>query len=141
MGPSVKPGIYDRAASQIDMPPTLLDLMGISAEHPCPGRALLSLPEDAPGRAILQYEDMNAFIEENRLVLLRPHMKPAQFTYAGGRLLPEAIDPGLFKTALAHALLPGYLYYHRLHHLPDDHADNTIKPQVQSSRGKGAKID
>ena len=28
IGPAVKPGVYDRVASQIDMPPTLLDLMG-----------------------------------------------------------------------------------------------------------------
>ena len=118
IGPSVKPGVYDRMASQIDMPPTLLDLIGISAEQPCPGRALLSLPGSVPGRAILQYGDTNAYMEGNRVLLLRPDMQPAQFTYSGERLVPAALDPDLAKTARAHALLPGYLYYNRLHHLP-----------------------
>ena len=118
IGPNVKPGAYDKVASQIDMTPTLLDLMGISTEHPVAGRALLSLPDTVKGRAIMQYGDTNAYMEDNRVVLLQPHMKPAQFVYAGERLTSSELDPELAKNALAHALLPGYLYYNRLHHLP-----------------------
>jgi phosphoglycerol transferase MdoB-like AlkP superfamily enzyme len=118
IGPHVKPGTYDKVASQIDMTPTLLDLMGISTEHPVPGRALLSLPDTVKGRAIMQYGETNAFMEDNRVVLLQPHKKPAQFTYTDGRLTPAELDPELAKNALAHALLPGYLYYNQLHHLP-----------------------
>ena len=122
IGPSVKPGVYDRIASQIDMPPTLLDLMGISAWYPCPGRALLSLPDSTPGRAILQYENINAFMEGNRVLILRPDMQPTQFTFAGERLIHAALDLDFAKTARAHALLPGYLYYNLLHHLPAEAA-------------------
>jgi len=118
IGPNVKPGTYDKVASQIDMTPTLLDLMGISTVQPCPGRALFSLPGSLPGRAILQYEDTNAFMENDRVMLQRPGLAPAQFLYAGGRLVPAATDPEFAKNALAHALLPGYLYYNQLHHLP-----------------------
>ena len=89
------------------MPPTLLDLMGVSVEHPCPGRALLSLPDNIPGRAMLQYGEANAYVEKNRILILRPDMQPAQFTYAGERLIPAALDPDFAKNALAHALLPG----------------------------------
>ena len=123
IGPSVKPGVYTRVASQIDMTPTLLDLMGISAEHPCPGRSLLSLPDNLPGRAILQYGGINAFMEGNRVIILRPDIQPAQFTYENERLIPSTIDPDFAKTALAHALLPGYLYYNRFHHLPAETGD------------------
>ena len=118
IGPHVMPGTYDKVASQIDMTPTLLDLMGISTDHPVPGRALLSLPDTIKGRAIMQYGDTNAFMEDNRVVLLQSHKKPVQFVYDDGRLTPAELDPELAKNALAHALLPGYLYYNQLHHLP-----------------------
>ena len=120
IGPHVMPGTYDKVASQIDMTPTLLDLMGISTDHPVAGRALFSLPDTVKGRAIMQYGDTNAFMEDNRVVLLQPHKKPAQFVYADGRLTPAELDPELVKNALAHALLPGYLYYNQLHHLPTE---------------------
>ena len=50
------------------MIPTLLDLMGINADHPVPGRSLFSLPDTVKGRAIMQYGDTNAFVEEDRVV-------------------------------------------------------------------------
>jgi len=118
IGPDILPGTYDKIASQIDMIPTLLDLMGISADHPVPGRALFSLPDTVKGRAIMQYGDTNAFMEENQVVVLRPELKPLQFTYSDGQLVPAELDPELAKTARAHALLPGYLCVNRLHHLP-----------------------
>lgn len=118
IGPNIKPGIFDKIASQIDMTPTVLDIMGISTEHPVPGRALLSLPDNVPGRAVMQYGSTNAFMENNRVVLLRPQLPPSQWIYADGRLASSETDPELVGDARAHALLPGYLYYHQLHHLP-----------------------
>jgi phosphoglycerol transferase MdoB-like AlkP superfamily enzyme len=105
------------------MIPTLLDLMGISTDHPVPGRALFSLPETVKGRAIMQYGDTNAFMEEDRVVVLRPELEPVQFTCSEGRLIPAELDPELAKNALAHAMLPGYLYVNRLHHLPAESLD------------------
>jgi hypothetical protein len=105
------------------MIPTLLNLMGISADHPVPGRALFSLPDTVKGRAIMQYGDTNAFMEEDRVVVLRPELEPVQFTYSDGRLIPAELDPELAKTARAHALLPGHLCANRLHHLPAESPD------------------
>jgi phosphoglycerol transferase MdoB-like AlkP superfamily enzyme len=123
IGPDIRPGTYDKIASQIDMIPTLLNLMGISADHPVPGRALFSLPDTVKGRAIMQYGDTNAFMEEDRVVVLRPELEPVQFTYSDGRLIPAELDPELAKTARAHALLPGHLCANRLHHLPAESPD------------------
>ncbi len=123
IGPDIRPGTYDKIASQLDMIPTLLDLMGISTDHPVPGRALFSLPETVKGRAIMQYGDTNAFMEEDRVVVLRPELEPVQFTCSEGRLIPAELDPELAKNALAHAMLPGYLYVNRLHHLPAESLD------------------
>jgi phosphoglycerol transferase MdoB-like AlkP superfamily enzyme len=118
IGPGIRPGRYEKTASQIDMVPTLLEGMGISAEHPVPGRALLGLPAAVTGRAVLQYGETSAYLEGNRLVVLRPGLEPSQFTCSGGRLLPAALDAELARVALAHALLPGYLSGGRLHRLP-----------------------
>ena len=118
IGPEIRAGTYEKTASQLDMIPTLLDLMGISTDHPVPGRALFSLPDTVKGRAIMQYGDTNAFMEEDRVVVLRPKLEPVQFTCVDGRLIPAELDPELAKDALAHALLPGYLCANRLHHLP-----------------------
>ena len=118
IGPDIRPGTYDKTASQLDMIPTLLDLMGISTDHPVPGRALCSLPDTVKGRAIMQYGDTNAFMEEDRVAVLRPELKPLQFTLFDKRLIPAELDPELAKDALAHAMLPGYLCTNRLHHLP-----------------------
>ena len=123
IGPDIRAGTYEKTASQLDMIPTLLDLMGISTDHPVPGRALFSLPDTVKGRAIMQYGDTNAFMEEDRVVVLRPKLEPMQFTCVAGRLIPAELDPELAKDALAHALLPGYLCANRLHHLPaESHA-------------------
>ena len=115
IGPNVTPGRYQKVASQIDMVPTLLDLMGISTETPLIGRPLLRLPEGAQGRAIMQYGTTNAYMVGTQVVIQRPHLPPLQFTYKGDRLIPTELDPELLKDAHAHAILPGYLYYHSLH--------------------------
>jgi len=119
IGPHVEPGEYEKIASQIDMAPTLLDLMGISSYHPLIGRPLLSLPDNISGRAIMQYGTTHAFMVDNQVIIHRPLLEPLQFTYKDGRLIQSDIDSELLNCALAHALLPGYLYYNRLYFLPD----------------------
>ena len=120
IGPNVTPGIYDKVASQIDMAPTLLDLMGVNARTPMIGCSLLSLPENLPGRAVMQYGDTHAFRVGNQVVIQRPGMEPVQATYENGELLITPLDPELARDALAHALLPGHLYKNQLYRLPDE---------------------
>jgi len=120
IGPNVTPGKFEKVASQIDMVPTLLEVMGISTTHPLIGRPLLSFPDNIPGRAIMQYSDTNAFMLNNQVIIQRPHLPPAQFTYYEGRLIPSILDSELAKDALAYALLPAFLYYNRLHHLEEE---------------------
>ncbi len=119
IGPDVNPGRYDTIASQIDLPSTLLDIMGISAETPLPGRSLLALGADAPGRAIIQYGEDHVYLEEDRAVIHRTGKAPEQFVYRESRLVPDVLDPELEQDALAHALLPGFVYSNMLHRLRD----------------------
>ncbi len=117
LGPGIEPVKYEKVCSQIDMPSTLLDLIGVSATHPFIGRPLLSLSENVPGRAIMQYGEINAYMEGNNVVVNRPKMEPRQYIYQNERLVPVNLDPELSDTALAFALLPGYLYNNRLYRL------------------------
>jgi phosphoglycerol transferase MdoB-like AlkP superfamily enzyme len=120
LGPGVSPGAYSSVASQIDMLPTLLDLMAIEATYPHAGRHLLQVPAGVPGRAVMQYGNVNCFMCADQVIVQRPKKKPRQFTYHQGRLLSADLDEELARDALAHALLPGYLYYNLLHRLPPE---------------------
>jgi len=120
IGPNVKPDCYKKVASQLDMPPTLLDLMGISAQTPLIGRPLLSLPENIPGRAVMQYGSTHAFMVDDQVIIQRPNMEPVQFVYKNGTMTPTAVVPELANDALAHALLPAYLYRKQLYCLQQD---------------------
>ncbi|MCK4951304.1 MAG: LTA synthase family protein, partial [Gammaproteobacteria bacterium] len=117
IGPDVKPQRYERLASQIDLLPTLLDLMGLETEHPMIGHNLLALPEGEPGRAIMQYDLAHAFMVGNQVVINRPEMPPVQFEYQDERLSPAQLDDELARDALAHAQLPSVLYKKKIYRL------------------------
>ncbi len=115
IGPGVPVGAYDRVSSQIDLAPTLLGLLGIDALTPLPGRDLLRLPADDPGRALMQYDLNHGFRVGDRLVVHQPK-KPAQsFRIEGTTLTPIDDDPELTRDALAHVLWPGEVYRRKLY--------------------------
>lgn len=78
IGPNIEPRIIRSIASQIDLAPTLLSVMGIEAQIPFPGRDLTrTLPEfgatDFPApRAFMQFNDVFARLEAGELMVLLP---------------------------------------------------------------------
>jgi phosphoglycerol transferase MdoB-like AlkP superfamily enzyme len=102
-------------ASQIDLPTTLLSLAGIEAKTPMIGRDLSNEPDDLAGRAMMQYKDNYAWMEGKELVVLRPEKVPTfgQSDRETKKVIvtstPENGDI-LEKRAIAHALLPDWLY-------------------------------
>lgn len=118
LAPHIKPAVYEKLASQIDITPTLLDIMGISTGLPLIGRPLLQIPHDMPGRAVMQYGTMHALMVDTNIVLQQPDKKPMQFIVSGEQLNPCALDPELAKDALAYALLPDYIASKKLYRLP-----------------------
>lgn len=110
IGPGIKPASYDRLASQIDLAPTLLDMMGISSSHPFIGHNLLALPDDFPGRAIMQYGNNHAYRVADDIVVHQPDKPAQQFQYLNGELIEKSLDPELARIAKAHALWPMYAY-------------------------------
>lgn len=125
VAPGVAPRRISTVASQMDLPPTALSLLGIDTTHPMVGRNLLSLPKDDPGRAVIQYHDANAYRSGDQVVIHQPHKPAEQFKVRDGRLLPAPVDPELEKDALAHILLPGLLYREQRYRLPPPQSIST----------------
>lgn len=124
LGADIKPRVVKTVASQIDLPPTLLSLLGISAVHPMPGRDLTREPEGLPGRAMMQYNENYAWMEGDQVVVLRPDKAPTHARYDISRKHLEAAPPPeeaavREKRALAHSLLPAWLYREQRYRLPD----------------------
>lgn len=122
IGPGVTKGKkYDKLASQLDIPPTLLNLAGINLESPMPGRDLLKLSDATPGRAIMQFHNNNAFRVGNQVVIMQPDKDPLQFKIKTDiELIPTKLDPELARDALAHVTLASYLYKERKYRLQTD---------------------
>jgi len=119
IGPGIAPKAYAHVASQIDLPPTLLSLMGISGEHPMVGRDLTRPPRPDGGRAIMQYANNQAYRVGDQVIILQPDHSPVQYTYRDRELVARKTspDPELAADAIAHALWPSLAYsrnYHRL---------------------------
>lgn len=127
LGADIRPLRYTGVASQIDLPVTLLSLMGIQAQHPMTGRDLSSIAPNSPGRAMMQYNDNFGWMEESaagkQVVVLRSGKAPAHGVYdANAKRLSEAAPPAdakvLEQRALANVLLPDLVYNEQRYRLP-----------------------
>lgn len=106
VGGPVEPWRIPGITSQIDMLPTLLSLIGVDSVHPAIGRDL-TRPEfrRGAGRAMMQFNRLQAYLEEDRVVVLAPDSKPRLFRLqpASGRLFEMGADADLERRALAYA--------------------------------------
>jgi phosphoglycerol transferase MdoB-like AlkP superfamily enzyme len=121
IGPKVAKGKkYDKLASQIDIPPTLLSLIGVTAETPMPGRNIFKISTESKGRSIMQFHDINAFRVDNQIVVLQPFKDPLQFEVTNDTIFkPVKLDKELAKDALAHIVVATDLYKSRKYKLRD----------------------
>ncbi len=127
LGADIKPQKIKAITSQIDLPVTILSLMGISAQHPMTGRDLSNLPADYLGRAMMQYNYNFAWMEQtaeaNNVVVLREDKSPTHGIYdAKNKHLNNVTAPNnakdLEQRALANSLLPTLLYSEQRYRLP-----------------------
>jgi phosphoglycerol transferase MdoB-like AlkP superfamily enzyme len=128
LGADVAPLQIDSIASQIDLAPTLLSLMGVDSEHPLPGRDLTrTLPEfgqvsEAHPRAMMQFGNYFAWLQGDVVTVLAPEADARQFSYdrRTHRLEPlEAVNAEAVRNALAHVLMPAWLYREQRYRLRD----------------------
>ncbi len=113
IGPGIKPTVYSKVASQIDLAPTLLHFMGISVDHPMPGHVLTELPVDYRGRALMQYGNNHAYMEGSEVVIHVPEKPAKQFQYKNKVLIEQPSNAEFIQKAQAHALWPMYAYQNR----------------------------
>lgn len=94
----------NRITSQIDLAPTLLSLMGIENYSPMLGHDLNN--EHVNNRAMMQYANNFAYINESGVAILQPDKETKFFNYdfANKKLSPSDKNDELAQTALAHAL-------------------------------------
>ncbi len=118
IGPGVEPEVYNTLASQADLPPTLLSLMGLDGQTPMIGRDLMKMPEGVAGRAVMQFYQNQAYMEGRQVVVLQPGGVHRQFSYDGGELTEGETDPVLVEKALAHAQWASWSYSNRLYRMP-----------------------
>ncbi|MGB5346496.1 MAG: LTA synthase family protein, partial [Woeseia sp.] len=119
LGGGIEPQRITRLASQIDLIPTALSLIGISGSHPAPGLDLTRADIDSlPGRAVMQYGDTQAYREEDRVVILRKERPAAMYRYADGELTPLPPDAALISKAQALAVWPVQSYREGSYRLP-----------------------
>lgn len=128
LGADIEPRRLKTVASQIDLGPTVLSLMGITTEQPMLGRDLSSEPEGHPGRAMMQYEQNFGFMQGHEVTVLRADKAPAVAQYDPvAKQLGASHDVGeddpRAKHALAHSLLPSWLYREQRYRLPEEAAN------------------
>ncbi|UXK08781.1 LTA synthase family protein [Shewanella putrefaciens] len=121
IGDGVTPKRDHRIVSQIDLPPTLLSLMGISDSYPMLGRDLTKVSDDWAGRALMQYDKNFALMEGKDVVILQPEKAAQGFQY---NQKTEQLTPHipaakiLEKKALSWALWGSLAYQQELYRLP-----------------------
>ena len=119
LGGSIKPQRWTRVASQIDLLPTLLSLIGEGGLHPAPGIDLTrSDINQIPQRAIMQYGNTQAYWQDNRVVILRRDRPAAAFDYLDGQLVESNNGGTLLDHARAVAAWPSLAYRNLQYRLP-----------------------
>ena len=122
LGADIAPRRIKPIASQIDLGPTLLSLLGVSSEHPMIGRDFAKDSETA-GRALIQFDNYFAWLDDSAATILRPGQPAllADYKAATGELKihqnhrPSAAQ---VQQAMAHVILPSLLYREQRYKLP-----------------------
>lgn len=101
----LKPGHYSRIASQIDVAPTLLDLLGVEGDHLFFGQSLFEAEAgNQPARAFISNYQELGYYKDNTLIVLSPKRKVESFkidpvTYEA---TPAGTDAKLLQEAIAY---------------------------------------
>lgn len=95
------PGRDDRLASQIDIPPTLLDVMGLPGDDHFFGLSLFEQRQENRRAFISNYQELG-YLKADQLVVLGPKQRIDTFRIdANGDATPAAPDPRLRDEAVA----------------------------------------
>ncbi len=98
----LKPGHDDRLASQIDIPPTLLDVMGLPGDDHFFGLSLFEQGDNGHRAFISNYQELG-YLKADKLVVLGPKQRIDTYRIdADGNATPAAADPRLRDEAVTY---------------------------------------
>ncbi|WP_342366043.1 LTA synthase family protein [Pseudoalteromonas sp. S16_S37] len=114
----------ERLVSQIDLPVTLLSLLGVQAPSPMIGYDLTKTYPTQ--RAMMQYYDNYAYIENDKVAVLMPGKKASYWHYDVKNKQQDAIMPTaelelIKEKALAHVLFSSLAYQKQLYRSYENH--------------------
>jgi phosphoglycerol transferase MdoB-like AlkP superfamily enzyme len=117
--------------SQIDLAPTLLSLAGISGDTALFGRDISIVPDDFEGRAMMQFDNYYAWLEDKQVTVLRPG-QPAlkgNYDFVTRKIIYSEEAPSVEDNnkALANVLLPSILYRERSYYVPQEYVPQEQK--------------
>ncbi|MEK6555700.1 MAG: LTA synthase family protein, partial [Bdellovibrionota bacterium] len=114
IAPGLKPQMYGKLMSQIDLPSTVLGLLNFEETLvPFVGRDVFNT--SLPGRAIMQYGDEHLYLEENqRALLLRPHMPAEIFSLANSKWTSLPYSESFFLDGYKYPSVAWHLYNNEL---------------------------
>jgi phosphoglycerol transferase MdoB-like AlkP superfamily enzyme len=116
LGADVNARRDERLISQIDLPVTVLALLGLQTEHPMIGH---DLTRSTPNRAMMQYGENYGYLKGDDLRVLEPHRDATQYRYtAPAAYAVTPVDAQLASEALAHVLWPSWAYQNQAYTLP-----------------------
>lgn len=99
----VKPAVDSEIASQIDVPPTLLTLLGYPGQDNFFGRNLFATDRGPPRAFISNYEELG-YYKNDTLTVLSTHRKVSAFSIDPDSLVsaPRPVDAQLAREAIAY---------------------------------------
>ena len=84
--------------------------MGLDASSPLIGSDLLHSSAPPQGRAIMQFDQLQAYREGDHMVLLQPGAEPKTLSQNNKKWQISPARPGLIDKAIAHALYAKWAY-------------------------------
>jgi phosphoglycerol transferase MdoB-like AlkP superfamily enzyme len=103
-GPQIiKPGRDDRLLSQIDIPPTLLEMLGLPGQEMFFGRSILHPMPGGERTLISNYQELG-YLKRDVLTVLGPRRRADAFRIdaQSGEATPMALDAELLEEAIAY---------------------------------------
>lgn len=114
IGKGIEPRKDNRISNNIDMPPTLLSLIGVDAKSPMIGHDLTKPLAREDERAMMQYDKNFGYLTRDNLVVFSPGEKVTTLSYdfENKTMQPLDVEEAIVERAKANALFASKAYKH-----------------------------
>lgn len=112
LGKGILPRVDERLVSNIDMPPTLLSLIGVDSISPMIGRDMTKSLAREDERAMMQFDKNYGYLTRDDFVVFSPGQKVSSYKYNfdTNELTPEQVEKSVIGRAKANALFGSMAY-------------------------------